>query len=282
MHGLGDNLYQRPFVRALALGRPVYLSTPWPQLYADLPVEFTKPESPYRTQSRNEASQPSSIWTSAPESSAPLRIWYGPEELQRGSIVQTMTAQCGVSGAMDLPPLPASPVSGKYVVVRPVTIRKEWANHARNPLPEYVAAAAEAVRIRGIKVVSLADLKDGEEWLIGKPIPADIRFEHGELDVLEMLALVKNAHLVIGGVGWIVPAAMAGGFHALIIAGGQGNHNSPQAVLGDPRKYPNIRWLLPYPFCRCSKKKHKCRKIIPRFSQQLTEALSVIGRTVGA
>lgn len=275
MHGLGDNLYQRPFVRELARRREVYLSTPWPQLYADLPIEFSKPESPYRSQARNEASQPASVWSNAV--GAPLKIWYGRDELKERSIVQSMAIQFGTGvGTMDLPPLPASPIEGEYVVVRPVTVRKEWANVARNPLPEYIHEATQAIRNRRIKVVSLADLKGGDEWLIGGPALADVRYERGELGVLEMLALVKGAKLVIGGVGWIVPAAMAGGFQALIIGGGQALHNSPQTVLGNPADYPNIRWLLPNPYCRCNRKKHTCRKVIPNFGKQLTRALANI------
>ena len=37
MHGLGDNIYQRGYVKALAeRAGIVWLWTPWPQLYADL------------------------------------------------------------------------------------------------------------------------------------------------------------------------------------------------------------------------------------------------------
>ena len=41
MKGLGDNIYQRAFVKRLP--GPVYLETPWPELYEDLPgVKFVR------------------------------------------------------------------------------------------------------------------------------------------------------------------------------------------------------------------------------------------------
>ena len=56
MHGLGDNIYQRAHVRqAVANGSEIYLTTPWPQLYADLPgVRCVRPNSHLRTQAKNE------------------------------------------------------------------------------------------------------------------------------------------------------------------------------------------------------------------------------------
>ena len=53
MHGMGDNLYQRAVIRQVG---PVFLHTPWPQLYADIPnVTCLKTGTRLRTQAKNES-----------------------------------------------------------------------------------------------------------------------------------------------------------------------------------------------------------------------------------
>mgnify|MGYP001297455383 FL=1 len=43
LHGLGDNLMQRPFVRAMAKRVPLlFVQTPWPELYADLDAQWDR------------------------------------------------------------------------------------------------------------------------------------------------------------------------------------------------------------------------------------------------
>ncbi|MGV2896737.1 hypothetical protein ACNPPY_13175, partial [Achromobacter sp. AGC78] len=65
MKGLGDNIYKRAFVKKLQ--GPVYLETPWPELYEDLPdVKFVRSETPLRTQSKNMARQDEARWVKAP------------------------------------------------------------------------------------------------------------------------------------------------------------------------------------------------------------------------
>lgn len=53
-------------------------------------------------------------------------------------------------------------VDKPVAVIRPATVRKEWANPARNPDPKYLADAARELR-KHFYVVSLADLEEGEE-----------------------------------------------------------------------------------------------------------------------
>src|ERR1035437_879363 len=56
MLGLGDNILQRPFVRAAAAQYDdVYLETPWPELYCDLPVHLCKRPTSLRSQVKNAA-----------------------------------------------------------------------------------------------------------------------------------------------------------------------------------------------------------------------------------
>lgn len=260
MKGLGDNCYQRAFVKALP--KPVYLDTPWPEIYGGIEgVHFIRPQTTLRTQAKNIARHTN--WIFPPGRQPTRQIRYGGE-----GIIPGMTACFGVAPAeLDLPPLPPSPVEGRYVVVRPVTVRSEWRADTRNPSPYYVALAAAAARERGYKVVSVADLQEGAEWLVGVAPYADIEFHKGELPVEQLLALVKGAAAVIGGIGWIVPAALCAKVPAWIVCGGQGGYNAPELIT--PKGQTNITFAVPDNFCRCRQKIHNCNKEIKNYDAQL-------------
>jgi hypothetical protein len=153
--------------------------------------------------------------------------------------------------------------------VRPVTVRAEWANPARNPRPEYIAAIVAALRPH-YHIVNVADIADGVEWFAGEPPYADTNYVHGELAVMDMLALLAHAALVIGGVGWIVPAALAARRPAFIVLGGQGGHNDPSKIT-DPRlDLSRIGFARPENFCPCTDMQHQCEKAIPDLMAQFS------------
>ena len=261
MRGLGDNLFMRPFIKALP--KPVYLDTPWPEIYAGIDgVHFIRPHTPLRTQAKNIARH--TTWTMPPTRQPTRQIRYGAE-----GIIPGMIASFGVMpGEFDLPPLPASPESGPYVVVRPATVRSEWRADTRNPDPEYIEAAAATAWTRGYKVISVADLQEGQEWLVGGEPLADVRYHKGELPVEQLLALVKGAAAVIGGIGWLVPAALSAKVPAWIICGGQGGFNSPKQICPDGS---TITFAVPDNFCRCKLKQHNCDKRISNYDSKLAD-----------
>jgi hypothetical protein len=54
MHGMGDNIYIRPFIKEVR--KPAVIRTPWPQIYVDIPgVQVIPKYSVYRTQRKNES-----------------------------------------------------------------------------------------------------------------------------------------------------------------------------------------------------------------------------------
>ena len=54
MQGLGDNVYQRAFIKSLVKSKEVLLETPWPEIYEDLPnIKFIKPQTKLRTQKKS-------------------------------------------------------------------------------------------------------------------------------------------------------------------------------------------------------------------------------------
>jgi hypothetical protein len=263
MLGLGDGLYQRAFIKSMP--KPLYLSTPWPILYQDIPgVHFIRPQTTLRTQAKNIARH--ADWVMPPTRQPTRQIRYGAE-----GIIPGMTACFGVApGAFDLPPLPPSPEHGKYVVVRPATVRSEWRADTRNPEPDYILVAAADAKARGYKVISVADLVDGVEWMVGTGAGpfADVQYHKGELPVEQLLSLVANAAAVIGGIGWLVPAALAARVPAWIICGGQGGFNAPELICPTGS---TITFAVPDNFCRCKLKQHNCDKRISDYDSKLAD-----------
>lgn len=261
MRGLGDSIYSRAFIKALP--GELYVDTPWPELLADLPnVYFTRPQTTLRTQAKNIARH--NTWTMPPTRQPTRQIRYGAE-----GIIPGMTACFGIApGEFDLPPLPPSPEQGKYVVVRPATVRSEWRADTRNPDTSYIYLAAWTAIQRGYKVISVADLVEGQEWAVDHLPPADVQYHKGELPVEQLLSLVANASAVIGGIGWLVPAALAAKVPAWIICGGQGGFNSPQQICPPGS---TITFAVPDNFCRCRLKQHNCDKRISDYDSKLAK-----------
>lgn len=270
MRGLGDNIYQRAFVKALQ--GPVYIDTPWPELYKDIhDIHFVRPDTKLRTQSKNIARQPA--WQVRPRHGRNLSIRYDSNGIIRG-----MRMAFGINPAdFDLPDFGPSPVAGKYVVVRPVTVRAEWRADTRNPDPEYIAYTSWYAHTLGYKVVSVADLEDGKEWMVGAAPWADVEYHRGELNVSQLMALIQGASAVIGGIGWIVPACLAAKVPAWVVCGGQGGFNAPELICPEGS---TVTFSVPDNFCRCKLKEHNCDKRIsnhaPDFTRWADKHLAVV------
>jgi len=265
--GLGDNIFQRPFVRAAAKQYQVWLDTPWPELYADLDIKFVQGKRILRTQRKNMALQPAERWSRSPPMRE-VKVSYGAEVV-KSSILAALEQRWSAlkvafdPALFDLPDMGPSPIVSErpIAVVRPVTVRTEWRNEARNTQPEYVnALVAELMATH--TVVAVADIAPGHEWTTGTLPPAHHHFVAGELKVRELLALVRDADIVVGGVGWIVPAGLALHVKTFVVLGGHGGQNAP-ARITDPRlDLSRIGFAIPEKFCRCTNMLHNCDKRI--------------------
>ena len=271
MHGLGDNIYQRAVVRALEGIH--YLTTPWPQLYADLPnIRCVRPATRLRTQSKN--MQRAWPWAKAPASLAPRKADYVRHP---GTMLEGLCSAYGVSlpqVTFDLPTFANyGGVGGSqpYVVIRPGTIRQEWRADGRNPKAEYLDAAARRAVAFGYRVISIADVAWPHEWIDGQPPYADVRFHSGELNVEQCLELVRGAAAVIGGVGWLVPAAVAYHVPMLLLYGGWGGPNGPHRIFDPRMDISTIRQVTPDRFCMCRDPLHDCDKTITNLDKYLDE-----------
>lgn len=277
MYGLGDNIYQRPFVKALTQVGKVYVKTAWPEVYCDLGVELVRPQTKLRTQALNVLKH--GHWLNdAPAGCRTLEISYVGHLIKGLSIPDGMEKVFGIKPAsVDLPVVGPSPVEGKYVVVKPVTVRKEWLNSARNPDPQYLYQSSDFFRSLGYKIVSVAHLKEGEEWLEGPPPQADLTFHEGQLSTSQLISLVSKAKLCLGGVGFIVPMCIALKTPLIVILGGQGAHNSPKIITNGTFTDDRIGWITPDNYCFCSNMKHACNKSIRNLNEQLLSASAKLG-----
>lgn len=293
MGGLGDCIYQRPFVRALASRfARMWLRTPWPQLYADLPnVQPVKWDGlALRTQAANQDGW-GGEWAKRPPRSVPrIFLRYG-FQWPDVPLMDELAASVGLGPddvadlTFDLPDLGPSPVQADrpVAVIRPVTLRREWRNAARNPDPTYIVLAAQILRRAGYHVVSVADVDGEAEWFVGEPPEAGTTLHAGELNVAELLALVAHADVAVGGVGWIVPAAIASGTPLVAVGGGQGATNAMEAVT-DARLMATDRahFIEPDDFCRCDAADHAdCPKTIADFPARFRGALDAVAAPMG-
>jgi len=265
---MGDNLYARPFMRAAASKYEIWLDTPWPELFEDLDIKFVRGYRKLRTQTDNIALQPDDRWSRPPPAIREYVLNYG--NIAASSIIQSLEKRWYVRLGVEfdpklfsLPDMGPSPVKSErpIAVIRPVTLRTEWCNPARNPKPEYIYALAEELMATHT-VVAVASLAEGQEWAVGNLPPAHHHFLHGELPIRELLALVRDADIAVGGVGWIVPASLALRTRLFVVLGGHGGHNAPEKIT-DPRlDLTRIGFAMPEDYCRCTHMPHKCEKTI--------------------
>lgn len=277
--GLGDNVYWRPLVRRAVQDHNVYLQTPWPELFRDIPgLHFVLPrKTKLRTQLKN-IERHRRLYTHLPSGVRSCRLKYDWTDLPKSNVLAVMEKHLGLPAdpfVFDLPDFGPSPVKTDRPVafLRPVTERAEWLNRARNPDPQYVARAAELLRQAGFFVLVVADLEPEKEWLVGPQPVADRIVLRGEWGVEKLMASIQNAAVVVGPIGFIVPTALAFRTPLIAIGGGQGAHNHPDRIIDPRMDTSRVRFILPDPMCGCGEMLHDCPKEIADFDGQFLKAL---------
>lgn len=277
MYGLGDSIYQRPFLRHFP---GAYIRTCWPELYRGLDVKCVRSGTHLRTQEKNELRSRCTFYP-VPGDGIRRRIGYGPAELVNGGIIQAFRGQFGVDGPLlfDLPQfndlLPSIPADGPVAVIRPATVRTEWASASRNPDPEYLVRASRLLR-RHFYVVSVADIVPGVEWIVGDEPEADLYLHHGEMTLAQLCSLYEHAACVVSPVGFSVPMAVAYKTPLFVVAGGRGGHNAPDIVTDPAMDLSRTRWAIPDNYCMCTRADHDCARHISNFDEKLNEWLHEI------
>lgn len=269
MFGIGDGLHERSIVRQYLKTHEVWLETPWPSMFHDMPqVRLFPKRTILRTQAKNAARESDKYSRELPPINTPrLKVWYTHEQLRRtGSFVAAMSETCRVDPASFRLPIPdrwieqaqrvSASIDKPLMIYRPLVERTEWiAGRQRNPDP-----AAYDTLFRSIRddyfVVSVADLQQGKEWAVSHPIDADIEMHAGELDFETLAGLVSLADLVYTAPGFALILAQAVDTPVISIFGGHESgrfydHGRPTDLLIDP--------TAP---CECFSKTHQCDKRI--------------------
>ena len=287
MRGMGDNIFQRPYVATLCgLYDKVFIDTPWPHLYADMPSNLIllSPKTNLRTQKKNAEKHkveyhfyPRSI--QALQTDLSVRKFNTGYRLTSENIYQELDSKLPRSGFffhMDPPnewgdDLPFDP-SEPYCLIRNTTTRNEWYAPSRNCLNKYLQYAARKLSDRGIRIYEIADLHEGREVLDGDPIEvADQRFVKGELGHPGLIWAFHNAAAIISPVGFPLLLAQMVKANALILFGG---HQRPEYFNLPDGTYGGIQWAAPEPFCSCHNRTHRCNKKIPK--KKIDEKLNII------
>jgi len=277
MHGLGDNLHQRAVIRQLMQRNDVFLESSWVAPYHDLVADglkvIHKPTS-LRTQTKNANREASRFYRGLmPRFGRALQVSYSPEQVRNeGSVLAAMCSVTGTDYAtadfrMPVPAtghdharllLDAWQPKKPVLVYRPLVERTEWGGCAsRNP--DHAAYAGILAAIRDdFFVVSLADLVPGREWMVGRPIRADIECHAGELDFETMAGLISLSSMVYSSPGFAVILAQAVGTPVTCVFGGYENSTS---FAGGARFSPYLG-IDPINPCQCFSHNHACQKTI--------------------
>lgn len=275
MQGLGDNIYQRSLLREIP--ERIHLRTSFPQVYSDLDhIKPVKPNTRLRTQKKNIEKQDENLWNACP-SLPMIKLTYTINDLKHRSILESMSKRLGgvIPKIFDIPKFEGPKISRDYAVIRPVTIRAEWPNFSRGPETKYINQATEILKKHGLCTVSVADLQDNLEWTSILP-NCSIKYNKGELSFCELMGLIQNATLVVGGVGWIFPAAIAAGVPLICILGGLGAFNAPEKIASKPMDTSKTKYIFPDNYCMCNDMLHACDKNISNFEGKFKECLKAL------
>lgn len=229
MHGMGDCLHQRAVLRQLMTRHTVTLETSWPAMYHDLiedGLRVVRRPVALRTQTKNAIRESEAVKFSPlhPLTRAGKRISYGGAQVQQTASKTILEAMCNVTGCNFAEadyrlPVPDAwhsllnatlggwPVSARaqekpWMFFRPLVARPEWRGSiARNAEPGAYHELFNSIR-DDFFVVSVADLADGQEWLVGPDAKADLSFHRGELVFEALAALAQRSALVFTSSGF--------------------------------------------------------------------------------
>jgi hypothetical protein len=275
MYGIGDNLHQRAVLRELMRPREVWLDTFYSSMYHDLVAQGLKLRLLSRGLKPRITDAGDFSIVRLPASAERRKINYDKAGITRyGSILGAQYAS--VNLRMPERPDFSLPVRDEWrrgarqliggwsragkplMVYRPIVLNKTWECPSRSPDPQAYDALYRSIRDRFF-VVSIADLKDGEEWIVGPRADVDIELHHGELDFETMTGLFAEADLVFGNAGFAPVLAQAVGTPNIVIYGGNESYRITNRV--GAHLAPTLGIDVDNP-CECRNQRHQCDKTI--------------------
>lgn len=292
--GIGDCVYQLPFVKILAKTNQVYIKTPLPKIFKDVPnIKFIKLDNEtYRTQQKSLLNDDTVYSTLPKDIYKTYTPQYAGEELLETSIVGSFYKQFNIPFheklEWELPSfknelgnfLSKIPKGRKIAIIRPATVRKEWRVETRSPKNGYISWGAKILKESGYYTISIADIKSGEEWFDGdydsKNI--DLNLHTGELGIYGTLGLIQIADVCIGGSGFIVPATVSTNCNLFLILGGRLMYDGISKTLHPSMNLSKIGIAIPDNPCKCTLNKHNCDKTISNLDIKFFEFLEKISK----
>jgi hypothetical protein len=265
--GFGDCIHQRAIVRDLMdRGEDVVLETFYSALYQDFRERGLKLQPiqghPPRVREENKLVRDPVV---IPEDTRRYKLSYNADAIRKhGSILAAQYACCG----MRIPALPdfSIPVPDAYwqsalakisrlgvandkplMVYRPLVLNNLF--HCESRLPDVDAYAALYKSIRDqYHVVSVANLGDYGEHIVGPEMDADVKFHHGELSYEELVGLYAEADLAFTCAGFAPVLAQAVGTRTVVVYGGHEGFRTTNSV--GEHLAPTLA-IEPFNVCEC-------------------------------
>lgn len=227
MHGMGDNIHQRALIRQwLKKYDTVYLESSWVSIYWDLlpfGLKIVRKGTTLRTQMANadrEAKLFENMLGRERHMANTRQVWYPPADVRScGGVLAAMCKNTGLSYEQADFSLPIKQewfdrvdelietfkTDKPILFYRPLVDRpRDWGGcEARNPCPIAYHSVFFELR-RYFYVVSIADLKDGYEWITSHPEKVDKEFHKGELPFEMLAALAARSAMILCSPGFAV------------------------------------------------------------------------------
>ena len=271
--GIGDCLHERAVLRELMKTNDVTLCGWYPSLVHDLVdqgLKFHQLLSPGMARIKD-----IKVASSArPTAGQHMRLTYNADAIHRaGSILAAQFACCGLM----MPDRPdfSLPVRQEWrekanvliaewkpdrplLIYRPIVLNKFWECRSRSPDPGAYAAIFAEIRDKFF-VVSITDLTQSQEWIVGPEQDADIKLHRGEADFETLAGLFAESALVFCNPGFSPVLAQAVGTPSIIVYGGNESFRTTNSVGAHLSPTLAIEPLNP---CECHARTHDCDKRI--------------------
>lgn len=276
MLGVGDNIHLRAVIRELKKTHDVKLESFQFSMYHDLIDEHLEliPFQNHRNRARIRETM-STIPTPKQWRAERRRITYDKRGIEtHGSILAAQFACCGLKmpAKPDFSlPIPKAwgdqliklmanwPLTDKPIMVyRPIILNNVWNRSNRSPDPIAYEQLYKSIRDQFF-VVSIANLKPGQEWIVGREQDVDIKLNHGELDFETMAALFSKADLIFGNAGFTPVLAQATGTPNITVYGGNESSRTTNRV--GMHLAPSL-FIEPDRPCDCHSAGHACDRRI--------------------
>jgi ADP-heptose:LPS heptosyltransferase/SAM-dependent methyltransferase len=273
MLGIGDCLHQRAVVRELMRKHNVTLQTFYTSMYHDLVAEGLEVQMSDRIAPRIKDggnSLGARQW-----GKEGIRISYDPRSTKvNGSLMasQFASAKLKMPAQPDFS-LPVKPewraaakallakhntTSKPVMIYRPITLNKLWECPARSPDADAYAKLYQAIRDRFF-VVSVCNLGDNGEYIVGEEQDADLKLHKGEAQFETLAGLFAEAALIFANPGFTPILAQAVGTPVVCVYGGHESYRTTNAV--GAHLAPTLA-IEPVKPCECFNQRHACDKHI--------------------